>query len=227
MNKLEETIGYQFRDRKLLELALTHSSYLNEHGMKRWECNERLEFLGDSILEFVSSEFLYETFPTEMEGSLSQMRANQVSEPGLAASAREIGLGEFLILGRGAEMGGSRNSDSVLADAFEALIAAVYLDGGIEPAAQFIRDHVLNDMDENLIGKDTKTALQELLQDLGAHATYQTIEESGPDHAKVYSVLCLIDRIPYTVGEGRSKKTAEKAAASKAIEKIRNEGLCI
>jgi len=226
MNRLEETIGYHFKNQEYLKRALTHSSYLNEHHMYKYECNERLEFLGDSILEFVSSEFLYGRFPEEMEGSLSQKRASLVCEPGLAVSAREIGLGSFLILGKGAEKEGGRESDAVLSDAFEALIAALYLDGGIEPARKLILSHVLND-EEKISGKDSKTTLQEMLQNRGAHASYVTVEESGPDHDKAFTVRCLVNDIPVSEGSGRTKKAAEKIAAEKAIELIRNHTLCI
>jgi len=227
MKSLEEIIGYSFKDRALLDRAMTHSSYLNEHHMVKYECNERLEFLGDSILEFVSSERLYQLYPEEMEGVLSKKRASLVCEEGLAVSAREIELGRFLILGKGAEKEGSRRSDSVLSDAFEALIAALYLDGGLEHAKRLIYDHVLNDIEHKLSDTDWKTALQELLQDKGAHASYETTEELGPDHNKLFTVRCLIDGTPVTEGTGHTKKAAEKCAAAAAIEKIRNHDLCI
>jgi len=227
MTGLEQTLGYTFRDPELLTRALTHSSYLNEHHMEKFECNERLEFLGDSILEFVSSEFLYKMFREEMEGSLSQKRASLVCEDGLCVSAHEIGLGSYLILGKGAEKEGSRSNAAVLSDAFEALIAAIYLDGGLEPARKLIYDHVLNDIEEKLMEKDSKTTLQELLQNRGAHAVYETVEETGPDHEKDFRVVCLINNTPVSEGTGRTKKSAEKAAAARAIDRIRNGSICI
>ena len=161
---LEERLGYTFRDKSLLDMALRHSSYVNEHHMKRIQCNERLEFLGDAVLEMVSSEFLYGLYPDKPEGELSKIRASLVCEPSLAFCAREIGLDHSLKLGKGEEHTGGRQRDSIISDALEATIGAIFLDGGITNAKEFILDHVLNDMDSKRLFYDSKTILQERVQ---------------------------------------------------------------
>ena len=227
MSRLEERIGYFFHDRSLLEHALTHSSYINEHGLAKEASNERLEFLGDAILEMISSEFLYRHYPDRQEGALSKLRASLVCETALAASAREIGLGQELFMGHGMSQNGGRDMDSIISDAFEALIAAMYLDGGEKEARAMVLKHVLSDTDSRITTFDAKTALQELLQ-TGSHAlSYTILEEKGPEHDKVFVAGACLDGTLVTRGEGRSKKLAEQQAAAEMIKRIRNHQICI
>lgn len=222
MNELEKQIGYSFRDPGLLRTALTHSSYVNEHSLRKQDCNERMEFLGDALLESASSRFLYAKFPLLMEGELSRKRAALVCESALARAARSVSLGDHLLLGKGMEKGGGRDSDSILSDAFEALLAAMYLDGGIREAEALIERNVLRDTvsDEEI---DPKTALQELLQSRGLEPDYVLVNESGPEHDKSFSYEVRIAGRVYGTGNGRSKKAAEANAAAKTIEMLRNE----
>ena len=222
MMELEKQIGYSFRDPGLLRTALTHSSYVNEHALRKQDCNERMEFLGDALLESASSRFLYAKYPALMEGELSRKRAVLVCETALARAARSIGLGDHLMLGKGMEKGGGRSADSILSDAFEALLAAMYLDGGIQEAEALIERTVLRDTasDEEI---DPKTALQELLQSRGMEPKYILVNESGPEHDKSFSYEVRIERRVYGTGIGRSKKAAEANAAAKTIEMLRNE----
>ena len=222
MNKLEQAIGYEFRDIGLLNHASTHSSYINEHQLNKEDCNERLEFLGDSILEMVTSDYLYHAYPKTMEGELSKLRASIVCERALAKSAREIGLGEFLILGKGMELGGGRESDAITSDAFEAVLAALYLDGGLEEAKKLIDAHVLNHIEERLLFSDSKTSLQEILQEQGKQVRYELISESGPDHDKSFTVAAYVGDTLMGTGTGHNKKQAEQNAAYETINKIRN-----
>ena len=221
MTDLERTIGYTFKDPSLLRRAMTHSSYINEHGLSKPDCNERLEFLGDALLESVASVFLYHRFPDLMEGELSKRRAALVCERALAVSAREIGIPDALILGKGMEKSNARSSDSVTSDAFESLIAALYLDGGFESAKRLIDTHVLNDADEKMISYDAKTALQEILQKEGRAFSYHLVSESGPDHDREFTVEVRVEDLSYGRGTAKSKKQAEQAAALEAIRKLR------
>jgi ribonuclease-3 len=220
--ELQVRIGLTFRAPRLLQHALTHKSYANEHRLS--EHNERLEFLGDAVLNLVVSEHLMTTCPDSTEGDLSRLRAAVVSEPSLAAVARTIGLGEYLLLGRGEEQTGGRNKDSLLADCLEALIAAVYLDGGKEAAALLILRFF-----EDLIKKtcalrgtvDYKTELQERCQErLKVLPEYRVVSESGPDHQKQFEVELMIKGRLSGRGTGRSKKEAEQRAAKEALEKL-------
>lgn len=222
--KLEEIINYKFRNPDFLKLALTHSSYLNEHHLEKTECNERLEFLGDAVLECVSSEFLFNHFPDLMEGELSKIRAQLVCEDALSVKARDIHLGEFLILGKGMEKGNGRNSNSILSDAIEALIAAIFLDSGIEDAKKFILTYILNENPEpSLLLKDKKTCLQELAQAGGHHVTYDILDETGPEHNKEFHMAVYIDGKLMGEGTGHTKKIAEQNASFEAIKKIKGE----
>ncbi|MBO7364758.1 MAG: ribonuclease III [Lachnospiraceae bacterium] len=221
MTPLEQKIGYVFKDPGLLKQAMTHSSYINEHGLSKPDCNERLEFLGDALLETFTSIFLYRRFPDLMEGALSKRRAALVCEKALAVSAREIGIPGALILGKGMEKAGARNSDAVISDAFESLIAALYLDGGTVPAKALVDAHVLNDADEKMIYYDAKTALQEILQKEGKPFSYHVVGESGPDHAREFTVEIRIGDEAFGRGTARSKKQAEQDAALEAIRKLR------
>ena len=222
MKTLEEKIGYAFRDRTLLENALTHSSYANEHRDKGMPSNERLEFLGDSILGLVVADHLYRNRPDLPEGDLTRIRAALVCEGSLVEVAKSLDLGSYLKLGRGEESGGGRNRPSIQADAVEAMLAAVYLDGGIGQARKLIHSLILDQEREKIAnGRDFKTALQELVQrESGQVLSYRLVGESGPDHAKTFSMEVLLNGQPVGSGEGRSKKEAEQVAAKAAVEKL-------
>ena len=222
MKTLEEKIGYAFRDRTLLENALTHSSYANEHRDKGMPSNERLEFLGDSILGLVVADHLYRNRPDLPEGDLTRIRAALVCEGSLMEVAKSLDLGSYLKLGRGEESGGGRKRPSIQADAVEAMLAAVYLDGGIGQARKLIHNLILNQEREKIAnGRDFKTALQELVQrESGQVLSYRLVGESGPDHAKCFSMEVLLNGQPIGAGEGRSKKEAEQAAAKAAVGKL-------
>ena len=230
LNKLEELIGYHFKNKELLTMAMRHSSYTNEHRMDRIQCNERLEFLGDAVLELLSSEFLYTTYEDYPEGELTKLRASLVCEPTLAYDARVFSLGEYLLMGKGEENTGGRRRDSIISDALEALIGALYLDGGIEAAREFVRRYVLNDISHKKLFYDSKTILQEIVQgEIGGDVTYCLIKEEGPDHDKKFTVEVLIGDNVLGRGTGRSKKAAEQSAAYHAIRALEQKtgGTCI
>ena len=215
---LEQAIGYRFRNKKLLTQALTHSSYANEHRMDKMYCNERLEFLGDAVLEVVSSDFLFHRFPEMPEGNLTKTRASMVCEPTLAYCAREISLGDYLLLGKGEDATGGRMRESITSDALEAVIGAIYLDGGFAYAKEFIDRFVLNDMEHKQLFYDSKTILQELVQSTGEELlSYEILKEEGPDHNKVFEVRAMLGSREIGRGVGRTKKAAEQTAAYKAI----------
>ena len=219
---LEIAIGYRFKNITLLQNALTHSSFANERWHDSLMCNERLEFLGDSILGMVVAEFLYRNYPDRPEGELTRMRADMVCETSLANVADQIGLGEHLLLGHGEEQGGGRTRTSILADAVESVIAASFLDGGMEPARKFIERFILcNVPEQRLRNADYKTALQELVQQKKNQViTYELTGQSGPDHDKHFAVQVLLNGNPIGFGEGTSKKRAEQDAARNALEKL-------
>ena len=219
---LENAIGYRFKNITLLQNALAHSSYANERWHNSLRSNERLEFLGDSILGMVVAEHLYRNFPDRLEGDLTRMRADMVCERSLAMIAERIGLGEHLLLGNGEESSGGRTRDSILADAVESVIAACFLDGGMEPARNFINTFVLTDVPmRKLRNADYKTALQELVQQKKNQVlSYELVEESGPDHDKHFVVQVSLNGTVVGNGQGRSKKKAEQDAAHAAIEQL-------
>ena len=216
----EEKIGYTFADQDLLVMALTHSSYSNEKRLKKQECNERLEFLGDAVLELISSEHIYRNNPTKPEGDLTRMRASYVCEPTLALCAKEIGLGEFILLGKGEDMTGGRDRDSILSDALEATIGAVYLDGGFEQAKEYVQRFILKDIENKKLFYDSKTILQEIVQSKHRSMNYELRSESGPDHDKSFMVAVVIDGQEIATATGRTKKKAEQSAAYQAILKL-------
>lgn len=222
MNKLEEKIGYSFRDGALLTTALTHSSWANENKSSGLPCNERLEFLGDSILGFIVAEYLFRNAPDMPEGQMTRTRAELVCERSLETAANTLSLGSFLKLGRGEELGGGRRRPSILADAFEAVIAAVFLDGGIEPAKALVGRLLLSGYSEAAgAGCDYKTLLQELVQrKSGQILSYHLTGESGPDHMKEFTVQVRLNGDMRGAGTGRSKKEAEQAAARVALEAL-------
>ena len=216
---LETAIGYRFHNITLLQNALAHSSYANERWHDSLKSNERLEFLGDSILGMVVAEHLYRNFPDRPEGELTRMRADMVCEKALAAIAERIGLGQHLLLGHGEEQGGGRNRNSILADAVESVIAACFLDGGMEAARSFIERFVLSDVPvRKLRNADYKTALQELVQQKKNQVlSYELVGEEGPDHNKSFRVSVQLNGKMVGEGTGSSKKRAEQDAAHAAI----------
>lgn len=220
MLAFEEKIGYTFEDPDLLVMALTHSSYSNEKRLKKQECNERLEFLGDAVLELISSEYIYRNNPTKPEGDLTRMRASYVCEPTLALCAKELGLGEFILLGKGEDMTGGRDRDSILSDALEATIGAVYLDGGFEQAKEYVQRFILKDIENKKLFYDSKTILQEIVQSKHSSVGYELLSESGPDHNKSFTVAVVIDGQEIATATGRTKKKAEQSAAYQAILKL-------
>lgn len=224
IRELEEKIGYCFQDQELLKHALRHSSYVNEKHMKKHECNERLEFLGDAVLEVVSSEFLFFEHQTMPEGELTKKRASMVCEPALAFCARDIDLGEYLLLGKGEEATGGRKRDSVTSYAMEALIGAIYLDGGFASAKEFIHRFILNDLENKKLFFDSKTILQEIVQGSSdEHVSYELIREEGPDHNKTFCTAVRIGGRTYGEGEGRTKKASEQQAAYQAILRLQEK----
>ncbi len=219
---LEAVIGYQFRNITLLQQALTHSSYANERWHDGLKCNERLEFLGDAVLDMVVAEELYHKHTDRLEGDLTRMRADMVCEGALATAARKMGLGEHLLLGHGEEQGGGRERPSILADAAESVIAAAYLDGGMEAAKGIIYRFVIDQKThQQAHNGDYKTALQEQVQKKkDQQIRYELLSQSGPDHAKVFRVAVLINGETMGVGTGSSKKRAEQEAAKAAYQKL-------
>lgn len=221
LNKLEAALGYSYRNKELVRTALSHTSYANEVHKDALRSYERLEFLGDAILGFVTAEYLFQTFPDKQEGELTKIRAELVCESNLAHVARQIGLGEHLLLGNGEEQGGGRNRASILCDVTEALIAAAYLDGGFSAAKGIVTRLILPMLTTVLQTHDYKTELQELVQRKRDQAlSYELIGEQGPDHCKEFSIRVLLNGEEVGRGVGTSKKRAEQAAAAQAIEKL-------
>ncbi len=220
---LEDNLGYTFRDKELLYRALTHSSYANEHFHDGLKSNERLEFLGDSILGMVTAQHLYSTFPQRLEGDLTRIRADMVCETALAAVAKKLNLGSYLRLGNGEEQSGGRLRPSIQADAVEAVIAAMYLDGGMEPARNFISRFVLTETPvKQLKNVDYKTALQEFVQqEKNQVLTYEEMGQYGPDHDKHFQMAVRLNGKLIGTGTGTSKKRAEQDAAREALEKLK------
>lgn len=220
---LEERIGYQFHDVNLLRQALTHSSFTNEQKINKKKNYERLEFLGDAVLELVSSEFLFKAHESIPEGELTKLRASMVCEPSLAFCARDIELGQFILLGKGEESTGGRGRDSITSDVMEAVIGAIYLDGGMEPAKAFINRFILSDLEDKQLFYDSKSNLQEVVQGkLKKEIRYELLEESGPEHNKTFRVSVYMDEECLGEGEGRTKKAAEQQAAYKALLLLRD-----
>ena len=225
--ELQDKIGYEFKQEKLLRQALTHSSFANEKHLRKHSDNERLEFLGDAVLELVSSDFLYHKYPDKPEGELTKIRASIVCEPTLAYCAADIHLGSYLLLGKGEEATGGRERNSVVSDAMEALIGAIYLDGGFASAKEFIHRFILNDIEHKQLFYDSKTILQEIVQaSYEEPLEYEILKEEGPDHNKTFEVRALLGTKEIGRGSGRTKKSAEAVAAYRGILKLREE-VCI
>ncbi len=217
MNQLEKNIGYEFKNKELLRLALSHSSYANERAGQ--ENNERLEFLGDSVLGFITAEYLFSTLKERPEGELTKLRANAVCEKSLAVFANEINLGDYILLGKGELMTGGKDRPSILSDAFESVIPAIYLDGGIEQAKKFVLRFVSTSTTDTRTATDYNTLLQEVIQkNPDEHLAYRLVAESGPDHNKEFTVEVYLNSNCIGSGVGPSKKKAEQAAAKEALE---------
>lgn len=221
MKKVQEKIGHTFKNTELLRTALTHSSYANEYKKKS---NERLEFLGDSVLSLIVSDYIFRRLTNVDEGRLSKYRATLVCERSLYEISKKISLNKFILLGKGEEMTGGRERPSIVSDAFEAVLAAIYLDGGMETARKWVIDLMREAIDEVIMGyryKDYKTMLQEALQKGSkGKVTYRTVSEKGQDHNKIFEVEVLVDNVPRNRGTGHNKKEAEQNAAHAALQDI-------
>lgn len=224
LQKLEERLGYCFDDKNLLKQALTHSSYANERKINKIQNYERIEFLGDAVLELVSSEFLFHNHETMSEGQMTRLRASMVCEFALAFCARELELEKYIYLGKGEEATGGRGRDSIISDVMEAVIGAIYLDGGFDRAKEFIHKFILSDLEHKRLFYDSKTILQEMVQKDGREQlAYVLTEERGPEHEKQFFVEARIGEKTVGSGVGKSKKTAEQQAAYKALLALRKQ----
>ncbi len=223
LKNLEEKIGYEFKDKGLIMQALTHSSFSNEQKINKFKNYERLEFLGDAVLELLSSRFFFETYPDMSEGQMTRLRSSMVCEPALAFCARDLSLGEYILLGKGEEATGGRKRDSIISDVMEAVIGAIYLDGGIEEADRFVKKYILSDLEDKQLFYDSKTILQERVQKECKSLTYELISETGPDHDKIFVVDAVIDGETIGRGQGRNKKTAEQQAAYQVLLRLKSE----
>lgn len=220
--ELEKKIAYVFNDKQLVKQALSHSSYANETKINKNDDYERLEFLGDAVLELTVSEYLFANKHSMREGDMTKLRASLVCEPTLAALAREqLSLGDYILLGKGEENTGGRNRDSIVSDVFEAVIGAIYLDGGFEKAKEFIDRYVIEDMDNKIEFSDSKTNLQEYAQEKGYSLEYKLIEEKGPAHEKIYTMAVCINGEIKARAEGKTKKTAEQKAAFEVLKAVK------
>lgn len=226
--ELEEKIGYSFSDKVLLKQALTHSSFANEQKINKSGNYERLEFLGDAVLEVVSSEFLFHKYPDVPEGQLTKMRASMVCEPSLAFCARDIELGKYILLGKGEETTGGRDRESITSDVMEALIGAIFLDGGMEKAKAHIERFILSDLEDKVLFFDSKSNLQEILQGkLKKEFEYIVLDENGPEHEKEFIVEVNVEGEALGIGKGRTKKAAEQQAAYQALLKLKEKGIYV
>lgn len=224
LGELEKKIEYVFENKALLKQALTHSSYANEQKIRKNGDYERLEFLGDAVLELITSEYLFNTNPDMPEGKLTKLRSSVVCEPALAQCAKDIELGSYMLLGKGEEATGGRFRESITSDVMEALIGALYLDGGFKTAHAFVHKFILSDLENRILFYDSKTVLQEIIQmKPNQKLVYELIEEKGPDHDKEFSVEAILNGIKVGSGQGKTKKAAEQKAAYEAILFIRNK----
>ena len=222
--EFEEKLGYSFKDKSLLELALTHSSFANENKLKK--NNERFEFLGDSVLGFVTAEYLFTEFKNRPEGEMTKLRAAVVCEKSLFKFAEQIDLGKYILLGRGEDSTGGRNRPSVVSDAFEAIIAAIYIDGGMEAVKPYILRFIKDAVKRETSFKDNKSLLQEEIQKVkGNSLAYEEVGEEGPDHDKTFVFRVKLNGEIIGKGKGKSKKEAEQNAAGNALDKLHDEAL--
>lgn len=225
LKEVEERIGYVFGNKELLRSAITHSSFTNELKINKWECYQRLEYLGDAVLELTISEYLFRNYPEMSEGKMSKVRASMVCEQALAFCAKDICLGKYILLGKGEESGGGRERNSIISDVFEAIIGAIYMDGGFEPARAFISKYVLEDIGERQLFVDSKSILQEMVQGSGSHQgpVYKLVSETGPEHNKVFEVAVYVDENCMATATGHNKKDAEQKAAYIALKKLKEQ----
>lgn len=222
ISELQKKCGYSFKNEKILKTALSHSSYVNELKLNKTDDYERLEFLGDAVLELTVSEHLFNNRPNMREGDMTKLRASLVCEPTLAACARdELSLGDYILLGKGEDNTGGRYRDSIISDIFEAIIGAIFIDGGLDEAKKFILRFVLEDMESKIDFMDSKTNLQELAQEKGYELSYEMISEKGPDHDKEYTMAVVINGTRKAVGVDRTKKGAEQKAAYAVLKALK------
>lgn len=219
-DELEKQIGYCFKDKSHLEIAFTHKSYSNEIMIKGHESYERYEFLGDAILEYLVSRFLFDNYADMSEGSLTKLRASLVCEFTLSKISRSLNLGKLVYLSKGEKLSGGYNRDSILCDLFESLLGAIYLDSGIEEADRFVRTFLLTDIEHKQLFYDSKTRLQEYAQKNSLSISYNLLDEKGPEHDKTFFVNVCLDDSVMAEGVGHSRKTAEQTAAYNALKKI-------
>lgn len=224
LDGFQKIIQYQFNNTGLLKNALTHSSYANEKKTGNYKDNERLEFLGDAVLELTSSEFIYTGNPDMNEGKMTRLRASIVCEPTLAMCARQIHLQEYIMLGKGEDLTGGRTRDSIISDALEALIGAIYLDGGFANAKEFVKSFILNDLESKQLFYDSKTILQEVVQAAHKEVVYEIIGESGPEHDKDFIASAKVDGMFHVTAKGHTKKHAEQHAAYEALVELKKQG---
>lgn len=218
ITELEKKIGYEFKQKQLLRQALTHSSFSNEQKINKMKNYERLEFLGDAVLELLSSRFFFEKFPDMSEGQMTRLRSSMVCEPALAYCARDLSLNQYILLGKGEEATGGRKRDSIISDVMEAVLGAIYLDGGLDQADEFVKKFILSDLENKQLFYDSKSILQERIQKVGKSLCYELVEESGPDHDKFFVVEARIDGHAVSRGTGKNKKTAEQQAAYQVLK---------
>ena len=221
--KLESIIGYTFHDPAMLRQAMCHSSYANEHRAEMLHDNERLEFLGDAVLEVISSDFLFHQYPDMPEGKMTKLRASIVCEPTLALCAQPLKLGDYILLGKGEDQTGGRKRKSIVSDALEAVIGAIYLDSGFASAKEFVFKFIMTDIESKHLFYDSKTILQELMQGKHLAYSYELVSESGPDHDKNFTVEVHVEGETISRGNGHTKKAAEQEAAYKALLKLKPE----
>lgn len=217
--ELEEKIGYQFKKKELFHQAMTHSSFSNEQKINKLKNYERLEFLGDAVLELISSQYFFTNYPEMTEGQMTKKRSSTVCEQALAFCAKDIDLGSYILLGKGEEATGGRSRDSIISDVMEALIGAIYLDGGLKEAEKFVNRFILSDLESKQLFYDSKTILQEKIQKKGKQLLYRLVEETGPDHDKQFTVEAVINGEVVSKGMGRTKKAAEQQAAYEVLIK--------
>lgn len=221
--ELEQVLGYKFRDRLHLDIAFTHKSYANECLNKKIPSYERYEFLGDAILQFISSKELFQMFPDMTEGELTKLRSSLVCEYTLSQITRELSFGNYLYLSHGEVLTGGKERPSILCDLFESVLGAIYMDGGLSPAEQYVKSFLLKDIEKKTLFFDAKSKLQEYSQKNNIPLTYELISESGPDHNKQYEVQVVLDGVPYEKGIGHSKKAADQIAAHNTLIKLREK----
>lgn len=224
LDGFQKIIQYQFNNIGLLKNALTHSSYANEKKTGNYKDNERLEFLGDAVLELTSSEFIYTGNPDMNEGKMTRLRASIVCEPTLAMCARQIHLQEYIMLGKGEDLTGGRTRDSIISDALEALIGAIYLDGGFANAKEFVTSFILNDLENKQLFYDSKTILQEVVQAAHKEVVYEIIDETGPEHDKNFIAKAYVEGMFEVTANGHTKKHAEQRAAYEALVYLKKHG---